>query len=49
MEFCELAAKERDPEKLIALVMEINRVLQAGQPKRGRKKRKVASKNGVEE
>jgi hypothetical protein len=31
MEFCEQAAKEPDPEKLIALVEEINRLLQEKQ------------------
>jgi hypothetical protein len=28
LEFCELAAREQDPKKLIALVTEINRLLQ---------------------
>jgi|HubBroStandDraft_6_1064221.scaffolds.fasta_scaffold32924_4 hypothetical protein len=29
MELCELAAKEQDPVKLMALVAEINRILEA--------------------
>jgi len=38
MELCEQASTEQDPEKLLALVQEINRLLEAKQERLGKQK-----------
>ena len=38
MELCELASTEQDPEKLLALVQEINRLLEAKQERLNKQK-----------
>jgi hypothetical protein len=38
MELCELASAEQDPEKLLALVQEINRLLEAKQERLNKQK-----------
>jgi len=38
MELCEQASKEQDPQKLLALVQEINRLLEAKQERLSKQK-----------
>jgi len=38
MELCEQASTEQDPEKLLALVQEINRLLEAKQERQSKQK-----------